>query len=533
MLPARADKAAQPQDTGDAPRPSRLAVTLALLRRHWLIAALVLAGLVLRVLAQLAYQPPLVYVDTLKYLYGASPGSEPLAYTAVLRLILLVGGLSIVAALQHVLGLAMGVVLYLLLLRRGASRWLAALGAAPVLLDAYQLQMETTIMPDVWFEAMIVVGLAVLLWRPAVSLRAAVVAGLILGLSATFKQLGEALAVPVVLFLLVAGDDWPERIKKAAALCVAFLLPIVAYSSWSYAKNGHFRLAHGQSRTGRLVASADCATLKLSPNARLLCPTPHQQSFGPDWLEHSGHSPLYATPLPPGAKRFKLISEIDSAVVSQQPLRVAASIASDWARLFDVTRSPTSWVTPIARFQFQTRYPTYPPWVELGQGNVVVVGVQKALFGRFVHSPLKPAYGGPVRISHPLASFLRGYQLHGGFTPGPLFALFGLAGLAGSVLALLRRASTPGSRRLALACLLFTGAAVVLLLVPDIYEFSWRYQLPALITLPPAGVLGLAALLGHRRARPAAPDAAAQNTAAADPASADPAGDSPTAQPGG
>ena len=44
-------------------------------------SALLAAGLVLRVLAQAAYQPALIYIDTLKYLYGASPGSEPLGYT--------------------------------------------------------------------------------------------------------------------------------------------------------------------------------------------------------------------------------------------------------------------------------------------------------------------------------------------------------------------------------------------------------------------------------------------------------------------
>ena len=60
----------------------------------------------------------------------------------------------------------MAVVLYVLLLRRGVSRWLAALAIAPVLLDAYQLQIEQTIMPDVWFEALIVAGLAILLWPP-------------------------------------------------------------------------------------------------------------------------------------------------------------------------------------------------------------------------------------------------------------------------------------------------------------------------------------------------------------------------------
>jgi hypothetical protein len=479
-----------------------------LLRRHWLIAALLAAGLVLRVMAQLAYQPPLIYVDTLKYLYGASPGSEPLAYTAVLRIVVPAGGLSTVAVLQHLLGLAMGAVLYLVLLRRGAPRWLAAVAAAPVLLDAYQLQMEQTIMPDVWFEALIVAGLAALLWRPAASLRLVLAAGLILGVSATFKQLGETLAVPAVVYLLVAEDGWRGRLTKAAALCLAFLLPVLAYCSYSYARNGHFRLAHGQATTGRLAASADCATLRLPAAVRPLCPTPHEQSFGPDWLEHSGHSPLFATPLPPGAKRYKLISQLNSAVVSQQPLRVAASIASDWVRLFAVTRSPTSWVTPISRWQFQTHYPTYPPWVTLAPGNVIVVGVQKVAFTPFVHHPLKPAYGGAAQVSQPLASFLRGYQLHGGFTPGPLFALFALAGLAGSVLALLRRGATAGSRRMAVACLLFTSTAAILLLVPDLYEFSWRYQLPALITLPPAGVLGLTALLSHRRGRRAARPAA-------------------------
>ena len=29
-----------------------------------------------------------------------------------------------------------------------------------------------------------------------------------------------------------------------------------------------------------------------------------------------------------------------------------------------------------------------------------------------------------------------------------------------------------------------------MLLISDVFEFSWRYQLPALVMLPPAGVLG-------------------------------------------
>ena len=93
--------------------------------------------------------------------------TAPQGYQALLRLLEPVGGLALVAAVQHVFGLAMAVALYAVLLRRGAPRWVATLAAAPVLLDAYQLQLEQTIMPDVLFETMIAAGLVVLLWRRA------------------------------------------------------------------------------------------------------------------------------------------------------------------------------------------------------------------------------------------------------------------------------------------------------------------------------------------------------------------------------
>ena len=68
---------------------------------------------------------------------------------------------------QHLVGLAMAVRCTWCCCGAARPGWLAAIAAAPVLLDAYQIQMEQTIMPDVWFEALIVAGLAVLLWRPS------------------------------------------------------------------------------------------------------------------------------------------------------------------------------------------------------------------------------------------------------------------------------------------------------------------------------------------------------------------------------
>ena len=63
-------------------------------------------------------------------------------------------------------------------------------------------------------------------------------------------------------------------------------------------------------------------------------------------------------------------------------------------------------------------------------------------------------------------------------------------------------AETPAHvRPLALACLLFWVTGVVLLLAADITQFSWRYQLPGLVTLPPAAAAGATALLAWSRAR--------------------------------
>ena len=82
-----------------------------LLRRHWLAALLLAAGLVLRLLAQFTYHPALFYIDSVKYLY-TSDGNDPEGYKLPLRAILLVGNFNSVVAIQHLLGLVMAVVIY-------------------------------------------------------------------------------------------------------------------------------------------------------------------------------------------------------------------------------------------------------------------------------------------------------------------------------------------------------------------------------------------------------------------------------------
>src|SRR5215469_765074 len=99
--------------------------TPAMLRTHWLASILIAGGIVFRALAQMAYHPAIIYIDTLKYLYDAWPGSDPVGYKVPLKMILAFGGnLSAVEFIQHVLGIAIAVTLYWVLVRRGTPRWL-------------------------------------------------------------------------------------------------------------------------------------------------------------------------------------------------------------------------------------------------------------------------------------------------------------------------------------------------------------------------------------------------------------------------
>jgi hypothetical protein len=482
---AEGTRATQVMDGQTARRHA--ASTAAALRRHWLAAALLTAGLVLRVLVQFAYRPALFYIDTTRYVNNAD-GNDPVGYKGLLRAILLLGNFDAVAAVQHLLGLAMAVVLYLLLVRRGTGRWLAALAIAPVLLDAYQLQIEQTIMPDTLFEALIVAGLAILLWPPRTSWRGVVAGGIVLGTSAIVAQVGEALILPAVIYLLATGGGWRPAVGQAATLCAAFALPIVAYCTGSYLLTGDFFLSHtGVTSTyGRMASAADCATIRLPSAERGMCPTKAQQAEGPDWLEYSQNSPIrpYYSGLP-RAQVDSMLSDFNHQVLAQQPLRVFDAYTHDVVKLFMVTRTTGAGDTPISRWQFQTRYPYFT--------SQTTKPVVMNAIGRFG--------GGTPAVWRPVAAVLRSYQLGGGYTPGPLLALFTVTGLAGSA-ALLRRRADPGTRQLARACLLFFSSAVCVLLVSDLFEFSWRYQLPALVTLVPAGALGIDVIIRSIRTWP-------------------------------
>jgi len=484
------------------------------LTRHWLAALLLLAGLVMRILAQLAYSPAILYIDSVKYLYNGWEGTDPVGYRILLKPLADLTGLASVTAVQHLFGLAMAVLIYLLLLRRGANRYLAALAMAPILLDGYQLQAEQTIMPDVFFEFLLVVAFVVFLWQETATWRTVIITGFMLGCAVTVREVGLIAIVPPLLYLVVAKREaWVDIFGKCVAVIVAFIIPIFLYGGYSLATTHHL-LSEKGSFAGRLAESVDCVTIKLPAAVRPMCPTPAEQKESPDWLEHSKYSPLIKG-IPPG-QRALLVSEFDHAVERQQPLRVIGSVLRDSIRLFEVNRTDIAVTTPIWRWQFQTHFPTFKGEIAVRKNGTIILGYQVHFSSPWHYYTMPKEWGGKAKVNKPIASFLRSYQLNGGFTPGPLLLAFTIFGLLGSVLALVRKWNSPRGRQIALAAGFFFATAVGLLLVADVYVFSWRYQLMALITLPPAGVLGFAALtdLFRRRGSSGNAPAAVESSAA-------------------
>ena len=289
----------------------------------------------------------------------------------------------------------------------------------------------------------------------------------LLGVSATVRQVGEVLALPLLACALAAAPAWRLRAVRGVTALAVFAVPVAGYMAFSSAVLGDgFRLSNMDDAYlyGRVAHAADCATLRVPGYERPLCPAPATAvALGVDGLATDPSSAVFSYRPPPGVARGVATARFDEAVLAQQPLRVAAGIAGDAIKVFALTRNAVTGDPPVSRWQFQPAYPGYRP-------------ADRAVLGAAV-----------PRVTAPLAGALRAYQLHGGFTPGPLLLAFLVFGTYGCFA---RR-----HRALALGCLLATGLAVAAVGGADLYEFSWRYQLPALVTLPLAGALGAAAFL--------------------------------------
>ena len=472
-------------------------MTAAYLRRHGFFLAVLALGAALRVIVQLAYVPAILYFDSHGYLAHASDldptGLRPIGYEALmLRWLLPFHDLAVIPAAQHVLGLGIGIAIYVLLVRRGVRRWLATLAAAPALLDGYQLQIEQNVMSDTLFEALMVAALVLLLWRHRLAWPAAAAAGVVLGLATTVRLPGLALVVGAVLYAGLVGIGWRGKVVGAGLVMVGFAAPLLAYGAWYHHVAGEFRLSGGPTKGkvlyGRTAPLADCAKLAGQDVPRYLvqmCPNQERyaalrqrwypQYWGPDYFANWG-SPAHEIDYPPGVEMYDAMEEFGREVIRTQPLTVAGAMGRDFLKGFAPVRVAFPGDTPLERWRFQEHFPRFPNRDE------------DAAIAR---------YGGAgPEVQPALAGFLRDYQSVA-YTSGVVFAVGYLA--AGAAAAGAGRARRSDLRA---ASLLVVVTGVSLLALAAVFEFSWRYQLPSILLAPLAGALGLTAVLAPPRRAP-------------------------------
>ena len=450
------------------------------LRRHWIMATLVTAGVVLRAITIFAYKPALMFFgDSYAYVVAAQrfqpPNDRPFGYPFVLRLLSYVGDLNAVTIVQHIVGVALAIVLYVVVIGRGARPWLAALAATPLLVDSYLIQIEHNILSETMFASLLF-GAVLIVTKAELSPRWAAVAGAFLAAAALTRTVAIPIAAIFVGYLLIRKLG----IKVLIGFAVALLVPIVWYMSWFASYFGSFTTSDSSGRFlyGRVAVFADCSTVDLTKAEATLCdnsaPSTRPNANFYVWASDSPVQALGAY----GNKSDKIASSFSRKIILAQPLTYARYVITDFGHYFAPGKYTTRVDSPLGAWQFPTTY------------------ADPVASSAVAHNDLA---GNPIQstIEAGPALFLKSYQ---GvvYTQGPIL-------LAGLVLGLLAGWIDRGRRRWDGPFIALVGIAV--LAVPCLtVMFDYRYGLPAIPLFMLSGAIGLQALLQRREVRARALD---------------------------
>jgi hypothetical protein len=421
----RAERAAQSGSLTPAEH-ANLAPARSLLRRHFLFAAALVAGLALRVGVMVGFPQPIWFGgDSASYLSTALrlvPDKSRLAgYGLMLAVLRPFHSFALVTTIQHLMGLAMAVMLYAVLRRYGLPAWGATLASLPVLLGAYEIALEHDILPSAPFAFLIMLAVTLVVWwrgeRPA---WATIGAGLVLAGAATWWPVGLPLLIVYLIYLLVRRTGW----RTLAATVAAGAVPLAGYLLWfdlAYHQVA-FSDSDGIFLWSRTMSFANCAVIKPPPAEAGLCTSqPVARRPAASTFIWEPNSPLGRLPGPRFSPHKNALA-LDFALraIAAQPAGYAGAVLHDFMLSFawGIPAHPSKWEP--RRYQFS--YATHP-WIS---PNFAVAP------GHTVASDQR-AYGAVTgtRAVQPVAGWLAAYQrfvyLRGTLLGGVM--LIGLGGI--------------------------------------------------------------------------------------------------------
>jgi hypothetical protein len=496
----------QPPEERRASRLTRLTGSVA---AHWQFAIVVAVAVLMRIIVVLGYPPILWFDDSYNYVYDAFTHHPDViranGYPFFLQLLLPLHSVYPIGLIQAAMGVAIGIVIYALLRRRGLPWWGAALAAVPVLFDSYQLHLEHMITSDVLFVFLVTVVIVILCWNDRPSVLVMAVAGLLIGYATLVRSVGQPLLVVVLVAMLVRRAGW----RRLVTLLVAGAVPIAGYMIWFHSSTGKYGLTQslGPFLYSRVSAFAECSKLAPPADLRFLCdkhppqdrPPASQYIWADNDLPVNGkvtYTPLYndkrfgsdnnARFAPAVGAQERQFAEF---FISKQPATYLRVVGKDVLHTFGWNREPdpggvyetANGNGPTFRFIRNSALTRERPWythpthlpgtpprsycdATCQRGDPQAGKIQAA----------ERAFAGPglgaTRAVGPWDSILRWYQRYF-FLRGTLLGLIVLIGLAG-VLARWRRWG-------GLGLLPWLVGALLIVLPPMTAGFSYRYVLAA------------------------------------------------------
>jgi hypothetical protein len=483
------------------PLPRRLRELIA---RDPLFASALGAGAVLRLVAMLGY-PGALWFSGDSYVYvGAALRPRPdlskvTGYSLFLRALLPFHSFTLVTGLQHLMGLAIAVMVYLLARRAGVSKAWSTAATLPVLLDGFEIEDEHLLMTEVLFTFLVMLAMTAILWRKQTFWPVALGAGVLIGYAVTVRTEGLPILILFPLFLVWRGWRSWRGWLAVVALAVGCAAPVLAYAAWfhEWDHSWSFTLTRsgGFYAWGRVSSFAECSVIKPPADELKICPSGSPSSRTPPG-DYIWHVPQLHQDLPGGpvsVANNALLTNFAIRAVLAQPFGYVHSVLDGLLLSVEWPRHKYPDAGTVSYYYFRLQ-PQYLPSNPNNPRDIWIPG------GTAYSDAVSYGHASPSTVVEPFAALISLYERIV-YTYGPLFGVIMLMGLGGVVRIEGLRERRPRliwSRRA--GSMLPWVTAVVLLVFPiATADFDYRYLLPV---LPFAGLAaGLA--FAPARVRPA------------------------------